>query len=452
MGKKYLIFILFLVILSSLPLVTSNFVCGIVNDSKGVSSSWRNILIYSEEHPDQSIICRSNPENKFCCDLENVSIGDNVFAEVFDEESGFVSNKVNLVITGEGYDLFPQMNMEKAILINSPNNRIFINQSQLSMNLSLAENYDSLNYSFNSLNHSFEEHFCDNCGSFLLPLNLDKGKNEIILTAYGDREISEKIDIYNLDYLILDINVICNKCKKTEDYFYVPSGDNITFSSSFNSSHNISGEFLFYFPSEWALYNSSIKEDFSATHNAIKETIDNKKESTKNYSFVSPNVFIKTDYLFYQKLDNQESTTRVRVFKLKIIPFHKKKPFEQGYFNQALAQRASPDEPVILYSKEDYLQTIAIFPNIEIDKAYSNLKFETKKSGGKIEHIFTILTSIQNKDIESIFLVFKVENGKNIHVYEGSRELSLELYKNSQDYTYYSTWAYDKGPFIVIFS
>ncbi|MGY4884302.1 MAG: hypothetical protein ACP5NZ_01860 [Nanobdellota archaeon] len=453
MNKLFFIFAFFVIVLYSLPLITPNFACGLVKDSENISSSWREVIIYPEKNTSSFITCQINPENKFCCDLEEIkglSVGERVFAEVFDKESGFVSNRRDLIITEEGYDLFPEMIIQKAISISSPSERIFINKSSVLINIFLAENYNNLNYSLNSSKGYFEEHFCEKCTNILLPISLAKGKNEIIITAYGDREISEKIIFYNLDYLNFSRKVICNKCELRDTYFYVPSEQNITFLSSFNSSHNISGDFLFYFPSEWSLLSSSGKQDFSPTHNILKSKIEDKRDFSINYSLTSPKVFIKTDYLFYQKIENQELITKLRVFKSKLIPFHKKNIFSTGYFIKTSQEKASPTEPVVLNPNGGFIQLLAIFPNKEVIESYSNIKFDVKDSGKSIESYFTILTSIPDQDIEKIWVIFKVEKEKEIQVYLMDKEISLEFYREDANYAYYSAWLYEKGPFKII--
>ena len=440
----------------SLSFVSSNFACGFVNNSKEFSSSWSNVLIYKAENTSNFIPCKINPENKFCCDLEDIrgakfKVGEQISAELFDEKSGFVAGPVSLLLTGEGYDIFPQLNLQEAIIINFPNESIFINKSSLSFNLSLADGYNNLNYSINSSDGFFNHQVCNSCTNPVFPVNLGKGKNEITFTAYGIRSMSEKITLYNLDYLNFKMDVFCDKCKAKGDLFYVPSGKNATFSSSFNASHNISGYFLFYFPSDWILFNSSDVEDFSLTHNVLASNITNKKEYLVNYTLQSPNTFIKRDYIFYQMIENEGHFTNVSVSKYKIIPLHKSKSFERGYFNEALAQKGSPDEPIIVNSKQNYLDIVAIFPNKEILKSYSNIHFDAGKRGRNKEYSFTIITSIPKKNIDKIFLVFMVEKGKSIEVYSGKNKLQLEFYEEDPIYTYYSAFVHEKGPFTVKF-
>ncbi len=454
MTRGYLFLAVFFIILFSLSHVSSNFVCGFVNDSQNFSSSWSKVIIYPDENHSKIIQCEINPENKFCCDTEelpafNYSVGKKIFAEVFDQDAGFVAGPVNLYLTGEGYDLFPQMNLQKAITINSPIEKIFVNQSSIILNIALAEHYNNLKYSLNSSEGFSEGNICTNCTTVEFPMSLDKGKNEIIFTAYGPREISEKIIFYNLDYLNFNLEVFCKKCKIKPNYFYVPSNENIIFSSSFNASHNISGEFLFYFPSDWKFFNYFITKDFSSTHNILTENITNRMEFTANYTLKSPETFIKQEYPFYQRIENKESINKVLLFRFKFIPFHKTNHFAKGYFNFPVVQMGSQDHPIILHSTEDYLKTVAIFPKKQIFNSYSYLEFETKKSAKKEENSFKILTNLPPGDIDKIFLVFKVEKKKSINVFSGEKEIPLTFYEQDENYFYYFAYVNEKGPFTV---
>ena len=155
MNNLYSSLVILLLFLFSLSFVSSSFVCGYVNNSQESSSSWSKVIIYPEEQPLSILECKVNPENKFCCDIEDIkgftpSVGKKVFAEVFDEETGFVAGPVSLLLTEEGYDIFPQMNIQSAIVINSPEENIFINQSSVKINISLSGSYNNLKYTLNS--------------------------------------------------------------------------------------------------------------------------------------------------------------------------------------------------------------------------------------------------------------------------------------------------------------
>lgn len=452
MNKYCFIFVFFAGVLFSLSFISSNFACGIVSDSEEFSSSWGNVLIYEDEKPLKIASCKINPENKFCCDIEelgNFTFGDEIYAEVFDEELGIISESVSLVITGEGYEIFPQLNPQKAIYIHSPSGRIFVNQSNIYLNLSLASNYNSLNYSLKSSNKQIYQHFCENCNEVLIPIELEKGENELTLISYGKREISEKLVFYNLDYFNIKNNVICDKCSFKGEFFYIPSNEEIIFTSAFSSSHPVSGDFLLYFSSEWDSLDNLFSGDFSETHNTLKESIDNQKEFSINYSFISPEVLLKTDYQFYQSMYNQNKSTKLRVFRTKLIPFHKAKDIKEGYFNKVVAQRASPDEPIVFNYSEGYLNLVAIFPNKNISKSHSNVKFEENTRGRNNKRSFTILSSIPQNEIEDIFLIFKVEKNKTLQLFYKNKPVFLDLYNQDNEYIYYSTYVSNKGKFAV---
>jgi hypothetical protein len=112
-------------------------------------------------------------------------------------------------------------------------------------------------------------------------------------------------------------------------------------------------------------------------------------------------------------------------------------------------QKCSINEPVILNSDEEYLNLVAIFPRRSIEQSYSNLNFDVQKRFFKKQDSFTIFTSIQKKDIDYIFLSFKVEEGKSINVYSNKNKINLELYKKESNYQYYSARVSEKGPFVV---
>lgn len=456
MGRILFTSIVSLLLIFNLSLINAHFVCGFVDNSEEYSSSWIDVIVFSEKNVSKFITCKINPENKFCCDLEEldllkIDVGEKISAEIFEEESGLVAGPVELVVTEEGYDLFPEMVLEKAIIFNSPEENIFINQSLIQINISLAENYNNLRYSLNSSERYLEEDICEDCNNIYFEIPLDKGKNEVIFTAYNKREISEKIIFYNLDYLNFNLDVICSKCKIIRNNVFVPSDKEINFLNSFNASHNISGEFLFYFPSDWQYFDSLNTQDLSTTHSIIGENVLNKKEFTFSYIIKSPKTFFKKRYDFYQKIENKESLTEVYVSKLWFLPFPKQMPFEYGYQNSPFFQKISPDEPFVIYPKEESLNIIAIFPDKPLPKSLSNIKIAGYKNKKIKKYSFVVITNIPRKNIEKIFLLFSVKKDKSIEVYTNNKEdkLNLEFYEEDSDYIYYSTFVNQKGPFYV---
>ena len=69
----YLTLFFFIVFIFNLNLVNSSFVCGYVGDSEEISADWANVKVYYAENVSDFTNCQISPENKFCCDLENIS-------------------------------------------------------------------------------------------------------------------------------------------------------------------------------------------------------------------------------------------------------------------------------------------------------------------------------------------------------------------------------------------
>jgi len=148
------------------PLVSANFVCGkvnsvgsvVVNGSQEIiSPSWFNVIVYYSEDPSESTSCKVSPaDNKYCCDPQDIKgvswqIGKEVSAEIFDSEKGYVSNKVSLIISGEGYDVFPEMFLEKAVQIHSPASGILLNKTKIFFNISIASRFNKIEYLLDNL-------------------------------------------------------------------------------------------------------------------------------------------------------------------------------------------------------------------------------------------------------------------------------------------------------------
>lgn len=447
MNKFYLFFCILLIISFSSQLIEGKFVCGYVNDSSESSSAWEKVIVYASENPLIVTNCKINPENKYCCDLDELNLkinpGKKVFAEIYNQDTGLVAAPVSKYLTEEGYDIMPELNLEKAITLNWSHKSLVMNQSSISVNALLSKSYANMKY---RINEGQNEQVCTNCTSIDFTIPLIKGKNEILITAYGNREISEKLIIYNLDYFNINFSIECNKCIKKEDVLYVPTLSDVIILSSFNSSHPISGDFLLYFPAEWGFNDSGLLRDYSLTHKILTENISEESYFFKNYNMQSPKTTFKREYFFNQKFENINFTKKVIVYRNNFFPFKRIKKFEKNYFTGYLNQKGSPDEPIIINSTVSYLKTVAIFPKTIIEESYSAIITDKK---GK-ENYFSIYSTLSESEINSIFLVFHIEKGKNIELLDSfGKKVKLELYKQDTVYDYYSSFTNTKGPFIV---
>jgi hypothetical protein len=455
MRESFLFFAVFFLLILNLSFVSSNFVCGFVNNSQDFSSSWGNVRVYYQENPQDFTECKINPENKFCCALEEIKsvtfgVGKIIFAEVFDKETGYVAGPVNLSSTEEGYDIFPLMNMKKAIIINSPEKRIFINESSILMNISLAEGYPNLKYSLNSSENSSQGIICENCHNPEFFLKLFKGKNTLRLTAYGQREISEEIEIYSLDYFDIKDSFQCPRCINNGEKVLVPSNTTINLRISFNSSHEISGDLLTYFPIDWIIDNFSAVEDYSETHKLISSPISGSSGEIV-YSFKTPKTLLNRKDSFKYEFADLSIPKEVLVYRFfRYLPFHSSKKFSNIiYFKNSLNQIISPTEPLVLVSENSPLDMVAIYPKAKMQGVFAYLNQDKQKAFKKNEYSFSIFTNLQSSKIDTILFRFKCPKDKILGFYDSSIAIPLQKYNEDKDYLYFEAYYSSKGNFKI---
>lgn len=436
----------------NLSFVSSTFVCGFVNDSDKFSADWIDVKVYYAENYLDFTNCQVNPENKFCCDLENISsvnfsVGKKVFAEIYDLKKGVFGGPVFLYLTGEGYDLFPDMKLREIISLNISDNQIILNSSSLHLIFFSDKNMDNLIYKMNYSKEAPKYDLCKSCNYSEFSIPLSKGKNEIYLISDTGNSVYKNASVYNLDYLETGINVFCEGCKIKKNFLYIPSSKEITINSYFNASHNISGEFLVYFPREWIFIDSSNFSDFSLTHSGIIEKVQDKSFFSVNYTLKAPKKIIKQDYIVYQDLNGYSNSFKIRSFRFKFLPFFKVHSFQENYPPGTLSQGTSAKEPIVLNFQEGVLDTIAIFPKLDVKSSHSYVDFKQnrKKYNAKIE--FNILSTLSEKEIDKILLIFRVEKGKYLEVIHNDTLLLLDLYNEDNNYNYYSSYTKEKGTF-----
>src|SRR3989339_604847 len=168
--------------------INANFVCGIVeNSDDGMSGAWFNTRLFYENYSSNFLNCQVSPkENKYCCDADSIypqntwKVGKKVFARVYDFNTGYFADEVNVITTGRAYDIFPNLKLKKAIKVNDPVSRVIISkENNLSLNLSFCEPYNLIEIrDENSLLFN-----CDNCTFFNDSLNLSFGENKINVFA-----------------------------------------------------------------------------------------------------------------------------------------------------------------------------------------------------------------------------------------------------------------------------
>ena len=169
-----------------------------------------------------------------------------------------------------------------------------------------------------------------------------------------------------------------------------------------------------------------------------------------NYSFKLPKNTIKQDYFVYQQLGDYNSSNKLRSLSIIGYRFTKSNKMQESYQNNVLRKSISPKYPAVLNLEYDFIKTIALFPNKDIPESYSTLKYSEKIKKGRKTIFFEIFTTIQEKDLENIFIVFKVEKGKNIALLDSEKELELDFMNEDANYEYYSVYTTNKGPFNIL--
>ena len=445
--KKVVLIILILGVLI-LQNVSANFVCGEVMEFGEYSPVWMDVIVYYESNPDDVSTCRINAQKKFCCDLEeikSVSFGTNkrVFAELFDGETGFVSERVSLITTSGGFSIFPEMSIKKAITINSNFSEILIGENGFFMNFSLAEQYNNLKYSISDSDGFSEEILCEECLNYGFYLNLSKGKNTITFTAYNSkREIEESFEVYSLDYFKIKRDIICDGCRKNgENDFLVPSGELISVNLFLNSSHEISGKITDYFPVDFEIEDDSLKKDYSSTHNAIDFDFLG-KEFLALYNLKSPSSIFPTTYTFNSYFNGFLTENRIRVTRIRFWPqfLYLNNLRKESFFNLAF-NKINPQNPLIIYPENNFVELVAIYPKEKKNKVHASL--DSSKISSK-EEIFNIITSLSDNEIDKILIKIKSEKNKDFSLISENKEIILKKYKEDGNYDYYEAWTNNK--------
>jgi hypothetical protein len=452
--KRVFIISLFLIILE-ISLASASFACGYVNDSEKLSASWIEVMVYYDENPSDSVICKTSPENKFCCDLEQITsvtweTGKMVHAEVFNPELGYVAGPVSLFVTGEGYDVFPDMELKKAINFKQPLKTILVNDSEVFFNLSLGGNYNNLKYKLGS---KPEQGVCEDCSEpgFYIP-NLEKGENEIELIAYNDvlgKNVSENFRVYSLDYLNILDSFECTKCKTIRNKVYVPSSSDVDLKLTLNASHNISGILNIYIPVDWSSEDDLLLEDYSPTHDKLKWKINDSSIASITIPLISSKIWFKRRDVFKYEISDFLKQRTVYIYRLtRIFPFSRHSSFtEDLYFENSLDEIASPIEPLILDSNEEIFEVVAIYPTENLENAHAYIIYKERRFFGRKYINFNLISNIPNTRIDKILFRFKIPKGKNFNFYKVKESVALNEYNQDSEYIYYEVYVGQKSFF-----
>ncbi len=437
-------FPLFLIIVILSYNVSANFVCGSVNDLEEMSVQWFDIKVYYTENPEDKITCKINPENKFCCDLEEIkSVGWKTNKEVNAEliQGNYLAGPVSLTTTDEGYEVFPEMDVEKAITIHSPQRKILINNHSVFVNLSTHYSLNNINYSLSYNGEIVNKKLCENCNTAQFELeNLDYGNYNLEIIAFSDKQFKEQLNFSILEYLEFEREFICEKCRRN----YIPANTKVNVSLTLKASHNVSGVLYEYVPQEFIL-DSNITEDYSETHKSISWNVQG-KEITENYEITSPNIIFPRKYTFQSEFENFKSEEmEVRVFRFLWFLGYLSYPKRKADYDYKTISRffRNSDEPIVLNLNES-INLIAIYTNTSKKNVFVFTKLK--------DNDFSILANIKNDDITDILIRLKTRKNESISLYDYSQKkyLNAKKFKEDEGYEYYDFYAEQKGKFRIV--
>ena len=446
---------------NSLNFSSANFACGKVINEENYSVSWLSVMVNFADQPNKTTRCQISPENyKYCCDTDDIkgvswAKGKIITAEIFNNQSNYFASSESTLISGEGFDVFPDLLLRKAINLNFPNKIIYVNETDLFINISLE-------YPFNRLEvilDSEKVNSCSNCSNFESLLeNMTYGSHRLKFVAFDqrDRAVERVIDFYFLKYLNLDREILCSK--GCIGQFILSRGGNITMKLLINSSHDIVGRLFDYFPNDWKVLDSRGGEvgQFSDTHNYISWDF-NGSYGERSYVLNPPSIFLTRYYEFQSKLENYlASVDDVYLYLLYRIKFLALREF---YNNLTLKEEtfiyANKDAPLVYFPNKTLIRQIAIFPKAE----EHDIKFSFFEEQ---DNYFSFSSSLANKDIDKILIDFMVnkslvDDDSTVYLYHklSAEKVDIqhvEKINEDSDYFYFRATTAQMGGFFINWS
>lgn len=468
-------FLCIVLVMINIGEVSASFVCGQLADSvDNMSSDWFDVMIYAPENPFFYSLCKVSPDqNKYCCDAEEVfedgvDIGDVVYSEVIND-NGYVSGPVSLTISGEGYDLFPLMTLEKVIDIKMPLGRvIFLNESakinEINDSLEIFEipfifegggSYNKF-YLDNGLNRTL---LCDDCDGYNGSLKVKSGMNDYIVQASSEfREINVSHSFGVITGYNSSISSVCDKCKENK----VPSGEDLVVVHEIHLSDRVENmKLVEYVPIDFEIVDSGngVVRTYSSTHNMIEWVVSGKNIYV-NYSVHSPSIFwLSKYYVFSAELEGLNiAQDQVKVSG--IIPFFSSSnPFERFLLKKQVYSWIQKGQPLVLKPRNNQIKRIAFFVNDSIYNVECSLFEEIPETDyDTLLFYYSYDSNSIRKYLDNIYIEFVLDNEVyldpdikefNFFYYDGEYYnvgLLPKPYKNdSFDYYFNVTLPYSEG-------
>ncbi len=436
--KIRLLMIMLVVIL--LPPVKAGFACGIVNGTGDLEPQWLQVQIYHNTIEDSATCSVSPAGNKFCCDTEAIpgfawKVNKEIKAEVFD--SSYFSEPVSLYTTGQGYDVFPTIQLKKAIIVHDFD-KIFLDDVYL--NASFESPFIHIELEKNGVRDFLidgEEYYGE--------IDADLGMNYLKLFVSGDgREFVEDLVFAFLEYVNFDRKITCKKCKDN----VIKTNQKADIDLEINLSHYVEGlELREYVPVDFEILETDGKvEEYSATHNLIVWNVSG-REIRRSYRVKAPNVwFFPKQFIFRTELEN-ELLDEEEIVVSRFFSFW---TFDEGIEFKSVKRKAysriSPERPLVFKLKGEIVK-IGIIPKQTIQKAELKVEEYTEGDLENAVSYYSFDTNINLEDIEKIFVEFRVnKTAGNLSLYvfeDGWHEWEwgdIEIVEEDEDFIYYQTY------------
>ncbi len=423
---KILILALAVFALVSMYSVSAHFVCGQVLDSSdNTSASWSTVRIFYPSNPLKFTTCQVSPqENKYCCDSEAIpgktwKIGDVVSAEIFESHDDLAAGPVSVTTTGESYDIFPTMQLEKVINVYKPNSSLIISKNpNVLLNASFLPPYNTV-----SLNNIT---LCNNCSNFFGNVSASFGDNNWQISSTDGANIFYK----NISFtLIKNYNFTrkleCDNCKGLS----VKDGSVFAVFLKINLSNPVNNQILTEsVPSDFKILNSTGSISiYSSDYNTISWNVSG-SYIEENYTLEAPSNFWASDYEFSTELGGEIiNTDEVNVFKLvNFFPVrHQKRYYGMP---SVLYLRVSNKEPYVIHDNGNLID-VAFFPNSTLN----NVQFQvlnwtpSEKIKNAISY-YLIKSNIEQSQWGKTYVDFKV----NKNSVKNSSDVLFMSYNNSK--------------------
>jgi hypothetical protein len=407
MNSKKIIFgiILALMIVHT---VSAGFTCGEVLDSDyGDSASWVVVNIYSNNSKNFAQCQISPAGNKYCCDPEAIpgsswKVGNVYYSEVYDNLTGYSSGPVSLIVSGQGYDIFPQMKLDKAVKISNPRQRvIFSNNTSLLLNATFLPPYNFVEI----VNKDNKSVLCTNCTSYSQDYIFDFGMNKLTINAINnERRFSQDLNFAILESYNFTRDFYCDKCGNSK----IRSDKNVSVNLKVNLSDEIEGfELKEYIPADWKIIdsNNGRVSYYDENYNVISWNISG-KDIEINYLLKSPKIrLFPLNYEFASELENiLLNKSIVKVYRL--FPFFSdNRFFNLKQLTQVSYSRIHPENPIVLSPKNIPIKKVAIFPkNIFYNAKAAVYSYTPKNKIKNAVGYYLIDTNLNSQNISKVYL------------------------------------------------